>query len=58
MMYVVKRDGNPQEVSFDKVLNRIKLTILRFTNRYCGSSTKVCSRIYDKVHTTQLDELN
>ena len=58
-MKVVKRDGREETVSFDKVLRRI--------NKLCEEgnlkldpaiiSQKVCSRIYDGVKTTELDEL-
>jgi ribonucleoside-diphosphate reductase alpha chain len=57
-MKVVKRDGTYEDVSFDKVLRRIQLQ--------CGDLTgvdahniaqKVCTRIYDGVKTSELDEL-
>ena len=57
-MKVTKRNGNQQEVSFDKVKSRIKYlcdgldsidpTII---------AQQVIARIYDNVHTSQLDEL-
>ncbi len=63
IMYVLKRNGSKEEVSFDKVLNRIKkmsqgfskfktLDINAFT-----ITQKVVSQIYDGVNTAQLDEL-
>jgi ribonucleoside-diphosphate reductase alpha subunit len=59
-MHVKKRNGNLEEVSFDKVINRIK--------KMCNQDTlliiepidlaqNVCSRIYDNVSTSELDEL-
>lgn len=57
-MKVLKRDGCFEDVSFDKVLRRIQCQ--------CGDLTgvdphniaqKVCSRIYDGVKTSELDEL-
>ena len=60
-MSVTKRNGDKEEVSFDKVLNRIRsikekepqlLNVNAFT-----LSQKVCSRIYDNVKTSELDEL-
>ena len=60
-MRVKKRDGNFQEVSFDKVINRLKslcemkpeLPNIDVTE----IAQKVCSRIYDGVSTKELDEL-
>lgn len=58
-MRVIKRSGETEDVSFDKVLNRLK--------NLCGNdclqvdiydiAQKVCSRIYNNVSTTELDEL-
>lgn len=57
-MRVIKRNGEYEPVSFDKVLRRIQ--------SICGDlpgvdahniAQKVCSRIYDGVTTAQLDEL-
>jgi ribonucleotide reductase alpha subunit len=57
-MKVIKRDGIKQEVSFDKVKSRIKYL--------CDGldsidpiiiAQQVIARIYDNVHTSQLDEL-
>ena len=60
-MFVTKRNGDKEEVSFDKVLNRIKSIKnkhpkLNNVNAF-KLSQKVCSRIYDNVKTSQLDEL-
>lgn len=58
-MYVCKRDGNREIVSFDKILQRIKNT-----GQECGVqinftslAMKVIDQIYDGISTTQLDEL-
>ena len=57
-MRVKKRSGIYETVSFDKVLKRIQLlsedckTISAFE-----VAQKVCTRIYDGVSTTELDEL-
>jgi len=57
-MKVIKRNGMEQEVSFDKVKSRIKYL--------CDGldsidpiiiAQQVIARIYDNVHTSQLDEL-
>lgn len=61
-MFVTKRDGKQEQVSFDKVLNRIALLcnhptrINDHVNPY-EIAQKVCSRIFNGVLTSQLDEL-
>ena len=60
-MRVQKRNGNIEEVSFDKVIKRLKclcemkpvLNNIDVTE----IAQKVCSRIYDMVKTHELDEL-
>lgn len=57
-MRVTKRSGLLEDVSFDKVLRRIK--ILSQDLKKVDATVvaqKVCSRIYDKVTTSELDEL-
>ena len=56
-MYVVKRDGNQEEVSFDKVLKRIKSLSEELNVNPASIAQKVCSRIYDGIHTHELDEI-
>jgi len=61
-MRVLKRNGSNQEVSFDKVIRRIKYKCLEepvcLKVDYVSIAQKVCSRIYDGVKTTELDELS
>jgi len=57
-MRVQKRDGSFEDVSFDKVLRRIRT----FCHDLKGVDAdtlaqQVCSRIYDGVETSKLDEL-
>jgi len=60
-MRVQKRNGNLENVSFDKVINRIKTLCEK--EPVCKNidptliAQKVCARIYDGVKTTELDEL-
>ena len=56
-MYVVKRDGRKEEVSFDKVLHRIqKLAVgLEHVNPALVAQ-KVCTQIQDGIQTSELDE--
>lgn len=60
-LYVIKRNGQTEEVSFDKVIRRIKK--LCINQNYVPIvnplliAQKVCSQIYDNVSTCELDEL-
>lgn len=56
-MYVVKRDGRKEEVSFDKVLRRIQAAGRGLEVNPVLIAQKVLARIYDGVHTSELDEL-
>tara|TARA_B100000214_G_scaffold340811_1_gene287536 strand:- start:111 stop:2753 length:2643 start_codon:yes stop_codon:yes gene_type:complete len=62
-MLVEKRNGTYEEVSFDKILNRIKILCVsdQFEKKLkvdpVSIAQKVCSEIYDKVKTSKLDEL-
>ena len=56
-MRVIKRNGEMEDVSFDKVLNRLKNLSNELTIDVSEIAQKVCSRIYDGVKTYELDEL-
>ena len=59
-MRVTKRDGRKEDVSFDKVINRIKSQCdMGDCDRVDPIivAQRVCSRIYDGVNTHELDEL-
>ena len=56
-MRVIKRNGEMEDVSFDKVLNRLKNLSSGLTINVSEIAQKVCSRIYDGVKTYELDEL-
>ena len=62
-MKVQKRNNNFEEVSFDKILNRIKLLCNseEFSKKLDIDPTiiaqKVCSELYDGVTTSELDNL-
>lgn len=56
-VYVIKRDGRSEEVSFDKVSNRIKTLSKGLKVSYFVIAQKVCNRIYPNVKTSELDEL-
>ena len=56
---VVKRNGNKEEVSFDKVTRRIKKLCYNLSEEINPIiiAQKVCSQIYNNVTTVELDEL-
>ena len=57
MLRVTKRSGELENVSFDKVLNRLNNLSDKLNVNYYEIAQKVCSRIYDLVKTSELDEL-
>ena len=57
-MQVIKRNGSKQEVSFDKVVHRLKKLCNNLSIDPLIVAQKVCSRIYDGVSTRELDELS
>ena len=62
LMRVQKRNGDYENVSFDKILKRIQSLCLgkEFNKKLKIDPTiiaqKVCSEIYDNVKTAKLDE--
>ena len=57
---VIKRNGNREPVSFDKILKRIK-TLGQEKNRLHVNYTSLCQKIidqlYDDITTQEIDEL-
>ena len=56
-MQVVKRDGSKEDVSFDKVLNRVKKCATGLEVNPTLIAQRTLLRIHDGVKTTDLDEL-
>ena len=58
-MNVLKRDGNLEIVSFDKILTRIKKigTEVDIKINYTSLAMKVIDQLYDGISTTKIDEL-
>jgi ribonucleotide reductase alpha subunit len=56
-MFVIKRDGKKEEVSFDKVLNRIKASSKSLIVNPTIIAQKVLAGLKDGIHTQELDEL-
>ena len=58
-MYVIKRDGEREIVSFDKILQRIKNTgtEVNIHINYTALAMKVIDQLFDGITTTQIDEL-
>jgi len=60
-MYVTKRNGNREIVSFDKILNRIKKLGKEAADikiNYTTLVMKVIDQLYDGIYTTKIDELS
>jgi len=56
-MYVIKRDGRHEEVSFDKVLHRIQTLAVGIDHvNPALVAQKVCNQIQDGIKTSELDE--
>ena len=59
-MYVTKRNGQLEIVSFDKILKRIKKAgqeVNLHKIHYASLAMKVIDQIYDKITTNKIDEL-
>jgi len=58
-MRVTKRNGELQDIAFDKILNRIKKLgqEVEININYSSLVMKVIDQLYDKISTTKIDEL-
>ena len=56
-MYVIKRNGEREEVSFDKCLKRIQKLSKDLKINPIEVSKLIITQIYDGVETSKLDEL-
>ena len=58
-MRVQKRDGRFENMSFDKILNRIKKIAkeVDINVNFSSLSMKVIDQLYDKIETSKIDEL-
>ena len=59
-MYVIKRTGKKEIISFDKILKRIKSTSKEHKLNniiYAQLAMKVIDQIYDNIKTSLIDEL-
>ena len=58
-MYVTKRNGKLEIISFDKILKRIKNVgkILNISVNFSMLAMKVIDQLHDKIETTKIDEL-
>ena len=58
---VIKRNGKTENLSFDKILKRIKVLSKEGNQltaiNYSQLTKKIIDRLYDKISTTQIDEL-
>jgi len=62
IMEVVKRNGTPEKISFDKILSRVEKLCLIEPLLVFVQPVEICkvviSQIYNGIHTSQLDELS
>ena len=57
--YVIKRNGQKESISFDKILTRVKkLGGNDLSVNYTSLVQKIIDRLYDEIPTTKIDELN
>ena len=58
-MRVIKRNGNYEIMSFDKILNRIRKIGLEagITINYSSLTMKIIQQLFDGISTKQIDEL-
>ena len=56
-MNVIKRDGTIEEVSFDKVIRRIKNLSGCLNINSTFIAQKICSQIHNNIKTSMMDEL-
>ena len=60
-MYVIKRDNTPQEISFDKILRRVKNLghniEPKLNINYAPLVMKVIDQLHNNIKTTTIDEL-
>lgn len=58
-MHVIKRNGNSEIVSFDKILKRIKNigSEAKLSINYTSLAMKVIDQLYNGIETSKLDEL-
>ena len=58
-MIVIKRCGNPETISFDKILRRIKKlgSEAGIKLNYTSLAMKVIDQLYNNISTTKIDEL-
>jgi ribonucleotide reductase alpha subunit len=60
-MYVTKRNGSMETVSFDKILNRVKnlgtYNNIELNINYTSLAIKIIDQLFDGIKTSELDEL-
>ena len=59
-MYVTKRNGKTEIISFDKILRRLRRlgTEVNLKINYTTLAMKVIDQLYDKIPSTKIDELS
>ena len=58
-MFVIKRNGISEIVSFDKILTRVRNIgqPKKLSVNYTGLVMKIIDQLHDNIHTEKIDEL-
>jgi ribonucleotide reductase alpha subunit len=58
-MFVMKRNGKREEISFDKILHRVKKmgAFAKLQLNYSALVMKIIDQLYDGINTSKIDEL-
>ena len=56
-MYVTKRDGKSELLSYDKIIQRTKQVGKELDIQYSGLVMKIMDQLYNNIPTTKIDEL-
>ena len=58
-MYVIKRNGTREPISFDKILDRVKKlgSFVNLNIKYSALVMKIIDQLYNNIETTKIDEL-
>ena len=58
-MYVIKRDGKKEAISFDKILKRVKMLgeEVGINLNYTSLVIRIIEQLYDGIETKKIDEL-
>jgi ribonucleoside-diphosphate reductase alpha chain len=56
-MFVTKRNGQTEQLSYDKIIQRLKQLFPNSTIQYSGLVLKIIDQLYNHIQTSKIDEL-